>query len=92
MLGDINTFINQQPGTTMVHCIGHSLGGAIANLAAEWAANTLNKKVKLYTFGSPRVGFASGGFANKLTTALLPENIHRVYHNNDPVPMIPTFP
>ncbi len=92
MIGDLASFINQQKGCHTIHCIGHSLGGAVANLAADWAANNFSKKVKMYSFGAPRVGFAAGGFATKLTTTLLPENIHRAYHGNDPVSMIPIFP
>lgn len=39
----------------IVHCVGHSLGGAVATLvAAHYAAK--GKAVRLYTFGSPRVG------------------------------------
>jgi pimeloyl-ACP methyl ester carboxylesterase len=39
----------------IVHCVGHSLGGAVATLvAAHYAAR--GKAVRLYTFGSPRVG------------------------------------
>jgi hypothetical protein len=44
----------------------------------------------LYTFGSPRVGIKS--FSDSLTQKLGAENIFRVYHNNDPVSMIPMWP
>lgn len=46
----------------VVHCVGHSLGGAVATLmAAHFAAK--GKAVKLYTFGSPsprRAGAVAG--------------------------------
>ncbi len=74
---------------TCVHCIGHSLGGALATLAAS----LLSKKgynVKLYTFGCPRVGFLD--FSMGLTKRVGSENIYRVYHTSDPVSMIPIFP
>jgi len=92
MKRDIADFIAQHPGFTgTVHCVGHSLGGAIASLAAEWISSTKNfSDVKLYTFGAPKPGMSlfSSGVTSKLGTA----NIHRVYNATDPVPMIPLFP
>jgi hypothetical protein len=84
-------FISSSPGSHTIHCIGHSLGGAVANLCAEWIGGKFNKSVKLYTFGTPRIGYGPQ-FAQKLETSLLKENIYRVYHSNDPVPMVPVFP
>ncbi|MCK7598882.1 lipase family protein [Microbulbifer sp. CAU 1566] len=77
-----------------IHCVGHSLGGALATLTAEW----LNKSkhlhytdVKLYTFGSPRVG---GIRFVKLVTEEMDKgkDIYRVYHKTDVVPMVPLWP
>lgn len=73
-----------------VHCVGHSLGGALATLAADWLACNTSKTVKLYTFGSPRVGLDF--FANECKRRLGESNIHRVYHSQDAVPMVPTWP
>jgi hypothetical protein len=73
-----------------VHCMGHSLGGAVAALAAEWAHSHVCKNVKLYTFGQPKVGLTL--FSESLTHKLGKNNIHRVFHTTDPVPMIPVFP
>jgi hypothetical protein len=92
MLNDLASFISQQKGIKTIHCIGHSLGGAVANLAAAWASKTYSKKIKLYTFGAPRVGFGSVGFTTSLTTNIGADNIYRVYHDSDPVPMLPLFP
>ncbi|WP_051264008.1 lipase family protein [Teredinibacter turnerae] len=91
MLPEIRAFISslKEPITT-VHCIGHSLGGAVATLAADWSYANICKDVKLYTFGQPRVGLT--GYAMHLTQRLGKENIHRVYHTTDPVPMVPVFP
>jgi pimeloyl-ACP methyl ester carboxylesterase len=71
-----------------IHCVGHSLGGALANLNAE-LLHGMGKSVALYTFGAPRVGTL--GFATTMTAAL-PSRIKRVYHPADPVPMIPLLP
>lgn len=51
---------------------------------------TTQKHVELYTFGAPKPGFE--GFSKSLTTLLSPENVHRVYHAADPVPMVPLYP
>lgn len=92
MMRDIENFLSQQPGFTgTVHCIGHSLGGAIASLAAEWISSTKNySNVKLYTFGAPKPGMTL--FSSAITSRLGKESIHRVYNATDPVPMIPLFP
>lgn len=87
---DIIRFINtHQPST--VHCVGHSLGGALATLSADMVIKK-GKQAALYTFGSPRVGFSD--FANSLSLSNLMgiENIHRVYHSGDPVSMVPLWP
>ena len=89
--GDVFTFLNAYPKAQTIHCIGHSLGGAVANLCADWAASHSGKTVYLYTFGAPRVSMGPG-FAQKLETALSPQNMFRVHHSNDPVPMVPVFP
>lgn len=73
-----------------IHCVGHSLGGALATLVADWLNSRLTCEVKLYTFGSPRVGLDL--FASRATRTIAVHNIHRVYHRTDPVPMVPTWP
>lgn len=62
---------------------GHSLGGAIALLMAEWLRNNLSEDVLLYTYGSPRAGdegFVKG--ASALTH-------HRIVNHNDLIPTVP---
>jgi len=73
----------------VVHCVGHSLGGAVATLiAAHFAA--LKKDVKLYTFGSPRVG-AFGTFS-AFHSAIKKHNIFRVAHDLDPISLVGPYP
>ena len=73
----------------VLHCVGHSLGGAVATLmAAHFAAK--GKAVKLYTFGSPRVG-AFGSYA-AMQERIKKENIFRVAHDLDPISLIAPFP
>jgi len=76
--------------TTNVHIVGHSLGGGIANLTADWCLKEKIGKVHLYTFGCPRVGTQE--FASALTESLAPQNIYRVHHTSDVVSMLPLFP
>lgn len=77
-----------------VHCVGHSLGGALASLCAEWLeTNSLlgQSSIQLYTFGSPRVGCE--GFAKSLSDSLQSgAGIYRCYHKTDVVPMVPIWP
>lgn len=90
MLPSIREFILGLKTVKRVHCIGHSLGGAVATLAADWAARALKVPVTLYTFGAPRVGGYMFGhqFSNRFNSA----NCHRVYHKTDPVPLVPLYP
>ena len=71
-----------------VHCVGHSLGGALATLTANWIKNYYGREVNLYTFGAPRVGM--NGFSEKTNAGL--ENIYRCTHGEDPVPCVPLWP
>ena len=86
----IINYLRQHKVDTL-HCVGHSLGGALASLAADSVRyNSLVNKVNLYTFGSPRVGFS--GFAERLTTNVGKENIFRVHHSTDIVTFVPEWP
>lgn len=70
--------------TYQVVTTGHSLGGAIATLAAADMRSS-GYAVKLYTFGAPRV--SSSELANYITSQS--GGNYRVTHYNDPVPNIP---
>jgi len=73
-----------------IHCIGHSLGGALATICGEWINNSFKRKPFIYTFGSPRVGLYT--FAGACTSRIGAEKIFRTYHKTDIVPCIPTWP
>ena len=78
-------------GIHTVHCIGHSLGGALATLCAEYIiCKRAALQVYLYSFGAPRPGLPDFGW--KLTTKLNASHIKRVYHRTDPVPLVPYWP
>lgn len=85
----LDAFLDQQGAVSVVHCVGHSLGGALATLVADYLSSE-NRSVQLYTFGSPRVGAL--GYSSALTKRLGRDRCFRVYHTADPVAMFPIFP
>jgi len=63
---------------------GHSLGGAIALLLAEWLRRKPTQpNVILYTFGAPRAADAA------FVKAAQSLSHHRIVNHNDPVPALP---
>ncbi|MBI3230009.1 MAG: lipase family protein [Burkholderiales bacterium] len=85
----IAEFLSRSSGISTIHVVGHSLGGALATITADFLAEQ-RMATKLYTFGCPRTGFE--GFSRQLTQKVGVNNIFRVYHSSDPVPMVPIFP
>ena len=73
-----------------VHCVGHSLGGALATLCGEWLNARFGIKARVYTFGSPRVGLK--GFSEGVTSRLGSDRIFRLWHKTDIVPYLPIWP
>ncbi|KAH9484947.1 putative feruloyl esterase A [Psilocybe cubensis] len=67
---------------------GHSLGGAVAALAAVSIKAAVNPKagLKLYTYGQPRTGNAA--FATYVENTIGVNNIFRAVHTYDGVPTI----
>lgn len=86
---DLRAFLRGRNPST-IHCVGHSLGGALAALNADYFSSIGAGRVKLYTFGSPRAGVFT--FSRSLTRRIGADNIFRVSHASDPVPMVPLFP
>ena len=67
---------------TLIVC-GHSLGGAIALLLADWLRREWSDNTQLYTYGAPRAGDAA------FVKAAQPLTHHRIVNHNDPVPAVP---
>lgn len=86
---DVSRFLRGRH-PSVIHCVGHSLGGALATLSADCFSSIRAGKVKLYTFGSPRVGTSM--FAQSLDHRVGAANMHRTFHCADLVPMVPLFP
>lgn len=78
----------KKQGAKTFHCVGHSLGGALATLCANWLQSSVS--TYLYTYGSPRVGLFD--FSEYLTNQMTTKRIYRVFHKTDVVPKIPTWP
>jgi predicted lipase len=64
---------------------GHSLGGALAVMAAAYLQNVYNSVNYLYTMGQPRVG--NDNFAAFMTKSI--PNTYRIVNNADQVPHVP---
>jgi hypothetical protein len=79
---------NKNP--THIHCVGHSLGGALAMLNADFFTSRGVAAASIYTFGAPRTGLR--WFADEITFRVGEDRIFRVSHIADPVPMIPILP
>lgn len=81
----LGTFDKHSCYTKNISVCGHSLGGAMAHLFALFLAEKKNSPVKLYTYGSPRVG---GWTFNRAMKQCNIEH-HRFRNNNDVVPSVP---
>ena len=88
----LNEFIRQQNlgfKPTAVHCMGHSLGGALANLNAAACAE-LGLNSYLYTVAAPRVGMVP--YAEHLSKKMKVAHVYRVANEADIVTMVPCYP
>lgn len=88
----LNAFINQQNlgfKPTAVHCMGHSLGGALANLNAAACAE-LGMNSYLYSVAAPRVGLIP--YAEHLSKKMNAQHIYRVANEADIVTIVPCYP
>lgn len=82
LLQAVNQAITQYPNYEIVMA-GHSLGAALATLAAaevRWKGN----RVMLYSYGSPRIG--NPALATSLTAQT---GNYRITHTDDPIPKLP---
>ncbi|WP_036718018.1 lipase family protein [Paenibacillus harenae] len=84
----ILSIMKQLPSDKPLFVTGHSLGGALATLAAfDLASNSSFKSPIVYTFGSPRVGDPT--FVNAYNAAV---GTHwRIQNEYDIVPHLPTL-
>lgn len=88
----LNEFIRQQNlgfKPTAVHCMGHSLGGALANLNAAACAE-LGMNSYLYSVAAPRVGMVP--YAEHLSKKMNAAHVYRVANEADVITMVPCYP
>ena len=84
VLAALTTATTANPTYTIV-ITGHSLGGAIADIAAVEIRNS-GKNVELYTYGAPRIG---GAKVSDYISNQKKGGNYRVTHYDDPVPRLP---
>jgi hypothetical protein len=85
---DISNALKRDSKPEPVFITGHSLGGALAIIAAERIRRELKIEASaVYTFGAPRVG--SPAFARSYNASGLGERTYRLIHGLDIVPTLP---
>lgn len=88
--GPLAKHVEQMKSGGTLHCVGHSLGGALALMVADWVKSTYSCDVRLYSFGAPKVGYTD--FALSATNRIGIKNIYRCINGGDVVPMVPVWP
>ena len=85
---DISSALTPAAVARPLFIAGHSLGGALAVIAAERLRRELKiEAAAVYTFGAPRVG--SSAFAQSYNASGLGERTYRLIHGLDIVPTLP---
>lgn len=84
----LRPFAAAAKGADIVWLSGHSLGGALAVLAAAWLRNERGLKPALLTFGQPMPGFDD--FCQRFDVEL-PGRLTRLINQSDFVPRVPGF-
>lgn len=79
---EMNAFLRGR-NPARIHCVGHSLGGALAMLNADALTHARVAPVSVYTFGAPRAGDAF--FARSVTKRVGGSEIHRVSASTDQI-------
>ncbi|NVO13537.1 MAG: lipase family protein [Rhodoplanes sp.] len=84
--GDVTSALRGADPAAPLLVVGHSLGGALAVLAAHRIRTEFGLESEVYTFGMPRVG--SPEFAAAYNAAA-GERTYRLVHGEDVVPTVP---
>ena len=92
---ELGLFLNAASGVNHIWVTGHSLGGALAVLAAAWIKiNGGGRPSSVYTYGQPRVGATQlfgTDFADRFSIEL-PGRLHRFVNQSDIVTRVPPAP
>jgi triacylglycerol lipase len=85
---DVSAALTQVTDAQPLFIAGHSLGGALAMIAAERLLRERNIRASgVYTFGAPRVG--TQAFADSYNASRLGDRSYRFVHGLDIVPTLP---
>lgn len=82
----VQLIFDKYRSATLIYVTGHSLGGAIATVAALDLKATFGKVSEFYSYGEPRVGNVA--FATYFDSQI---PVHRVIHYADIVPHVPPY-
>ena len=83
----VKTTVRNNPGKK-IYLMGHSLGGALAQIAAFALERDGEEVDAVFTFGSPRVGLSD--WTSFAESTGLSDKIINVIDPSDPVPFLPT--
>ncbi|KAF9644679.1 alpha/beta-hydrolase [Thelephora ganbajun] len=86
ILAEVENLINSN-GATSVIAVGHSLGGALAELDSLFLRLNLPSDIPVrgVTYGTPRVGVPA--YADYFNSKV--DDFRRINHNLDPIPIVP---
>jgi len=82
IIHDIQTIITPLLATRKLVCMGHSLGGAVAQLLGDFFRTTAVNGLSVLAIGAPRVG-------NPTFAAAIGAQVQRLATVNDPIPSLP---
>ena len=84
LVNTVQSLLKQYPNARIL-TTGHSLGGALALIAAVELRRQFTAPVEVHSFGAPRIG--NDHLAKHVNNKV--EDIYRVVHNRDLVPHLP---
>jgi predicted lipase len=88
----LDTINNNLNNLTAIHFSGHSLGAALATIAAGYFSPLIrldnNIRIVCHTFGCPRLG--NKGFVKWWADKV--DESYRILNKHDPVPLVPVNP
>ncbi len=85
LISKVREVLNEGSGNRKIYITGHSLGGALAHHAGQELSTIFDEPVKIFTYGSPRVG--NDDFCKALNKNAT--SVSLFVNNCDPAPYVP---